>query len=724
MSNGIPGLLIAMLAGVAQANTAAPQGAERFDIVVVSGSSGGFAAALAAGRMGAKVALIEDTPVLGGHLSNGLTVIDSFSLESLSGIVEEFRLEVAAHYAPIVQKHPDVVAEGAVPPEKLGEFAPIDGRSWQSHSTANGTLWEPRVSDRIFKTMIATVPNVHVFYNTYATDVVVKDRRIVGVVTRDQQHTERTFYGDVIIDATYEGDVAAWAGVPYRVGREARSTLEPHAGEIYFLDETGEIMDGSSGRQDRAVVSYGLRLTAEVFGEPAPLLSAPPGYRKENHERAGCITYTIDKITRQFQVNMNPVGSELQGVNWDWPEATHEERKRMYEIYKNHALGYVYYLQNECGFKNIGLAQDAYPDNGNLPYRLYVREARRIVGEQTMTEADINPFILGRGLIPAIRTDSIAIGHYPIDAKPVSPKTDFDQPDKGDGDFFLYNVAQPFQVPYGAIVPQRIDGLLVPVAMSATHVAFSAIRMEPTWMATGQAAGVAAVLSLRDKLEVRDVSIERLQRELLREKARLMFYWDVPLEHPAFQAVQWLSVKQGVHGYPDREFRPDSPITRAEAAAWIVDTLQLWPSVSNVHFADVSYEHPEFREIETLFNHGLLKALGVMPQWPQVGLFNPTRNIGFSQKHGTFGKFEPDKPLLWGELLELLQQWKLRRPDQKVSGAALSKRPSAPELLEWAQQILSASKFSQSAAGRRIRLDAPMTRAEAAMLLAALTDAH
>jgi len=687
---------------------------DKFDVVVVSGSSGGFSAALAAGRMGAKIALIEDTPVLGGMLANGISNSDTFSYESLSGIFEEFRLKVKEYYSPIMSKNPIFQA----PDWPVNH---IDGRSQQSAHPKNGGTWEPHVADEILKKMIAAVPNVRVLYNTYATNVVMQGNRIVGVVTRDKKGQEKTFYGDVIIDATHEGDIAAWAGVPYRVGREARSELEPHAGEIYYLDETGEIMPGSTGRQDRAVVSYGLRLTVKVYSEKdgqAPLLVEPPEYRKEDYVYAGCITKPwVSMANDKFEMNANPIGNELQEINWIWPEATHEERRRLYEKYKNHALGFLYYQQHECHQTQLGLPKDEFVGNGYVPYRVFVREARRIEGEAMMTEADINPFLNGEGLIPPLKIDSISIGHYALDAKPVLPKTDFSRPDKGNGNFFLVNAAHAYQVPYGAIVPKRVDGMLVPVAMSATHVAFSAVRMDPSWVAMGQAAGVAAVLSLRDKTTVRDLSVSKLQRELLRQKVRLMFYWDVPLEHPAFAAVQWLSVKNVVSGDSKREFHPDQPLSRGNLANWLVRALRISPSVSNVHFEDVPYDHAAFRDIETLFDHGLLAAFAVQPMWPKLGGFNAERNLGFLQKHGIFGKFEPERAVTWQELIDMLQKWETDLLYSPGGDVHVSNRPATA--LDWIKQCLSASEFGRSSRNIDVHLEKPVTRGQAAMVIAA-----
>lgn len=675
----------------------------RYDVVVVSGSSGGFAAALAAGRMGASVALIEDTPVLGGMLSNGLWHFDTISRQSISGISDEFRRDVKKYYAPLMSR--DSIFARPAQPKIPRAYLPIGWHWTRYNDPKEGGSWEPHVADLIFKRMIGKVPSIHVFYRTYATGVIMNGNRIIGVVTRNTGGDVEKLFGKVVIDATPEGDVAGWSGVPYRIGREARSNLEPHAGQIYFLDETGEIMPASTGRQDRAIPSYGLQLTVSIYGKnvgPAPEVPKPQGYRSADYTQAGCLKKPLaQEPDGKFAMFANPIGNEMQGINWKWPEDTYAQRQRLYEVYKNHALGFLYFQQHDCGLRQIGLPEDEFLDNGHVPYRLYVREGRRIKGMVTMTEADINPFIEGHGLIPPLHTDSVAIGYYPIDSKADMPKTEFSRPDKGSGDFFLVNGASAFQVPYGAIVPEKINGLLVPVAMSATHVAYSAIRMEPTFMAMGQAAGTAAVLSIRDGVELRDLSVDALQHELISQKCRLVFYWDVPLEDPSFAAVQWLSVKGIIKGYPDRFFRPDRAISRAELASWIVKALGLWPSVSNVHFTDVPYYAPDFRAIETLFDSNLLRPFGVEPMWPKLGGFNPMRNASFAQARGTFGEFHPGQPVLWREVLALLKL--------SVSyGHGLMKSGNVP---------YTATDVDRVNADMNARGDTPVTRGEVAMML-------
>lgn len=637
--------LLPLCAALAQTPTE-----QRFDVIVVSGSSGGVAAALAAGRMGARVALIEDTPVVGGMLANGISNIDTYSYESLSGIFEEFRARVRQHYQPVSATDPVFLAL---------KPATRDFKARQSNSPHEGGRWEPRVADMIFKQMIAAVPNITVFYNTWATGAIMQSNRILGITAENKSGQTLRFTAPITIDATHEADVAAWAGVPYRVGREERSPREPHAGDITYFNGTGEFLPSSTGRQDRALVSSGLRLCIRHYspedGDAHILKTQPPNYNPGNYRLAG-FGGEISMPGRKTEMNANPAGNELQFINWDWAEASRTERLKLYAIYRDHALGFLYYVQHVRGWRHLGLPRDEFNDNFNVPYRIFVRESRRIVGEATLDEADVNPFVLNRGMTPELRPDSIAIGHYAIDSKPVLPKTDDSTPDKGAGDFFLANVTAPFQVPYGAIVPKRIDGLLVPVALSATHVAFSAVRMDPTWVALGQAAGTAAALALRSHTEVRALNVAQLQGELIKQKLRLMFYWDVPLDHPAFAAIQRLSVAGVVNGFADRRFAPDAPLERAQAAALITRAFRLWPSVSDFHFKDIAWNHWAVRDIETLVDNQRLAAFGFKPLWPQAGPYRGMGNSGFARSaSGSYGNFEPARAVTWAEFTQLVK---------------------------------------------------------------------
>ena len=211
---------------------------QRFDVVIVSGSASGVGAAIGAARLGVNVALIEDTPVLGGMLSNGIANTDTYSVEALSGIYREFTDKVREYYLPIVASDPlfKLHIRRYLPPALEHTRASIAKGELTTSGVMDpdeGGRWEPHVADLILKRMIAQYGNVKVFYKRHATQIIQEGNRVAGVVTYagsrpnayapSQPGCGIIFYGDVIIDATHEGDLAAWAGAPHRVGREPRS---------------------------------------------------------------------------------------------------------------------------------------------------------------------------------------------------------------------------------------------------------------------------------------------------------------------------------------------------------------------------------------------------------------------------------------------------------------------------------------------------------------------
>jgi hypothetical protein len=665
---------------------AADPPSEHFDVVIIGGSSAGVGAAIGAGRLGVKVALIEDTPVLGGMLSNGISNIDGYSRGSMSGAFEEFRQHVKQYYAEHNRQDPTLAARRAkflADPRNRSrnDIRPIDHGSYWGNDPGEGGVWEPQVADQILKKMLAPYPNVKVFYKHFASGVLRVNRRIVGVVVEQSsaayayapavEGSRKIFLGSVVVDATHEGDIAAWAGAPYRVGREARSPHEPHAGEIYVQEQSAELVIGSNGRQDPAPSGYILRLGVQCDFDPAKdtshlLKSPPPDYDRTRYlglkfdpARTPCPGFA-GIPNAQAEWNGSEFRAGLDGSYWKWPEATRDERRKMYEAYRNVALGQLYFLQTERGYKSLGLAKSAWPENGNLPYRVFTREGRRILGEQMLNEQNVNAFLGRDGLRPPFFANSIGLAHYPIDAKPVEPKRDDSTPEMlGNGNMYLTGVTTATQIPYGAMLPQLVEGLLVPAALSATHVAQASIRQDPYWIVTGQAAGIAAALSSKRGIAPRQLPIQELQAELLKQKCKLVLLYDVSAEHPHFAAIQRMALRGIVIEREDRTFGPDEPLTRAAAAEMLVRTFDLWTSVTHSHFADVSYRHPSFRAIETLCDHGFLDDLGFTPLWRKRGRFDPTRDSGYqAQEH--YGNFEPDKAVNATEFAALVRTIKER----------------------------------------------------------------
>ena len=672
------------------ASAADPKQTNDYDVVVIGGTPAGVAAAIAAARADKTVIIIEQAPVLGGVLSSGVLRLDDKYVESNSGVMEDFRQRVKAYHRTELADDPLVQAHMKQDPRRVWNIA--EGRAWEPHTAA-----------RIYAEMIAEHPKITTRFNEVAVDAMMEGQRVTGVITRERDNQGKlgerhTYTGKVIIDATYEADLAEYADIPYRIGREARSKEEPHAGRIYtnyFRRVKGTlpatVLPESTGVADHRSQAFTYRITAKDYGRPDHpnrMKEPPPGY---------------DPAKYNWNRNSKPIipngKFDLLGINWGgdlvghgtrWVLADWEERARIEKIYRNHDLGYLYFIQTKGGSPNIGLPDDEFQDNGNFPYRLYVRQGRRIEGLYTLTESDLHKDLRGDGFRGPLLPDSVAIGVYGIDAHRVQGPGSRNEPPYGkgaaEGTLHLHDATGPYQIPYGALVPKQHNGILFPVGISCTHVAMCSVRMEPVWSALGQAAGVAAALAIDNKQELKDVSVKQIQDELLKQRCTLFFYTDLPGDAPAFTAAQKLSLLGAVAG-PDIDdfntaakskglgslemtayrFRPNEPVTMAEFSQMAVNGLQVPLSITASHFTDVPRGHPAFKYIETLYDYS------TQSKWP-------------------FFDFEPSKDF----------KTALAHPDQKLSGAQ-------------AVRILSGLLKKQVPASSNP--DADLTRGEAAQLV-------
>jgi hypothetical protein len=616
-------LTINVPSGVASEDTAT---ANAYDVIVIGGTPAGVAAAIAAGRANKTVIIIEQSPVLGGVLSSGVIRLDDRYVASNSGVMEEFRQRVK-HY------HRTEMADDPLVQAHIKQDPPL---RW---NIAEGRAWEPHTAARIYAEMAAEVETITTRFNEVAVDVRMRGKRVTGVVTRDRDNQgnlgkKHRYRGKVIIDATYEADLAAFANVPFRIGREARSKEEPHAGHIYtnyFRGVPGTLPDtvlpGSTGEADHRSQAFTFRLTGKDYGRPDHpyRLKEPP----DNYDPG---QYRWNKGTKpiipngKFDMLGISFGGDLTGYGTRWVLADWEERVEIEKIYRDYDLGWLYYIQTGGGSPNIGLPDDEFVDNNNVPYRLYVRQGRRIEGRYTMTEGDVHKDLRGDGLRGPLNPDSVAIGVYGIDAHNVQGPTVRNEPPFGEGaaegTLHLLDATGPFQIPYGVMVPRRHKGILFPVGVSSTHVAMCTIRMEPVWSALGQAAGVAAALAIDNDVELGDVPIDHIQDELVDQGCVLYFYTDLPGDAPAFEAVQKLSVLDAVAGNDlhrfhaknqatsltdiDEDayrFRPNDPITLGEFAQMAVKGFQIPLSITAAHFSDLPRSHPAFKYVETLYDY-------------------------------------------------------------------------------------------------------------------------
>jgi hypothetical protein len=525
----------------------------QYDVVVVGATSAGIGAALAAGRQGLKVAVIEETPTLGGLLSNGLSNTDLNSPGGSSGIFEEFRLRSQKYYQ---QNFPDDPVMKTVPYARTG------------------FRYEPHVADMIFKQMVAEVPSIEVFYRRCVVKVLKSHSKVAAVVTQDlHEADEITFLAHITIDATHEGDLLPLAGAKFRAGREPRSVEEPHAGQIY-MTWMGEMF--GSGEGDDKLQAFAMLMTIKDYGPHADkTIPKPAGYDPINY----CPERIEDTFwhgggplpNAKYEVNEMLDGTDLAEVNQGWLTANRAERRKIWEKYRDYTLGYLYFRQTVMGERNLGLCDDEFPDNEHLPYILYVREGRRLEGIYVFNERDA---IRVPGFLrPPLQKDSIGVGDWDIDSHPVARDTE--------GYCYLnstadkFRVSAPYQAPYGILVPKDVDGLLVPMAVSATHIGFQVLRLEAIRMGMGQAAGNAAALCLKQNVQPRDLHVEELQEMLLEQGCALFYYKDLNSAHPHFKAIQHLSQAGVVHGYDDFNFRPDQNATRAELAKMLFRGLGL-----------------------------------------------------------------------------------------------------------------------------------------------------
>lgn len=582
ISLGLGAVFLALLSSVVPSQLRA-ESKSGFDVVVYEATPGGIASAITAARLGHSVALVETHNHIGGMMTSGLGKSDIETRDAIGGLFLEFTHHVARYYL-----------------DKYG------ASSENVKLSKDGYYYEPSVAELVLLKMVQAEPKIHLLKLRRLEQAVRTGNRLTAIrVRRLDTGAIEEIDGNVFIDASYEGDLAAFAGVPYRVGRESRrETNELDAGVIYMDYETRAFLPGTTGDGDSRIPAYTYRLC--LTDDPANsfvLTSPPPEYDRSTYagyiedwkdgrmapphvmkEGAGYYGPTFNTVVRalsiaelpnhKFDVNFNPrpLGFPFAEENYGYPNGDWTTRDHIASHLRNMTLGLIYFLQNDPQIpeaqrqlaRKYNFAKDEFTDNQYFPWQLYVREARRIVGMETLREQDL---ILGPelGRTP-VHTDSISAGEFPIDSFPVRKHEPGHDVALEGYILMLDKLTHPYQIPYGVMVPQKLENLLVPVAASATHVAFATIRLEPTWMALGQAAGTAAVLSLDGNTSVQKVSIDSLQRDLIAQGQLITYFKDLDRKDPAFQALQYFGTKGF---FPTYFASSGDPITRETANDWL-----------------------------------------------------------------------------------------------------------------------------------------------------------
>ena len=514
-------------------------GAETIDVVVYGATPAGVCAATAAARAGARVALVEPLAIVGGMMSSGLSFSDSNQCDrrTLGGLFEEFYLRVEADYGQRGMKLPY-------------EVAVKDNRHWTC---------EPHVAEKVFQDLVREA-GVKVFLGQQLVSASKDGPRIRQITTNKAEFRARVF-----VDASYEGDLLDAAKVAYVVGRESKQQYgESLAGQQYPKpplafsprDAQGKLLplltaeSAGPDEGDNHIMTYSWRLC--MTKDPANRIPVgkPATYDPARFELARRLfqnSKSLNVVGLDFyplpggkvDVN-NGIGRQLSmgliGAADAWPRATHAERERIWQAHKDYALEFLWFLQTDSAVPEkiredvagYGFARDEFAATGNWPPVIYIREARRMIGETVLTQADI--------LKTITKPDAIGIGSFPIDSHDCQRVATADGGWVNEGTIFPVHMAgtkhgQPHQLPYRALLPKRAecDNLLVPVCLSASHVAMGSIRVEPTWMVLGQSAGAAAALAAKNDIAVQDVSLPTLQQRLREAKQVL----DLRPEHLA-----------------------------------------------------------------------------------------------------------------------------------------------------------------------------------------------
>jgi hypothetical protein len=517
--------------------------AETYDVVVYGGTSAGVIAAVQAKKMGKSVIIVGPDVHLGGLSSGGLGYTDTGNKAVIGGLARNFYHRVWVEY----QKDTTWAWQR---PEAFGN----KGQGTVAMDKDERTMWifEPSVAEKVFEDYVKEF-GLTVLRDEWldrAKGVRVANGRIAEITML----SGKKFAGKMFIDATYEGDLLAAAGVSFHVGREANSAY----GEEWNGNQVGILHHGHHfGAVKKPISAY------KTPGDPSsgllPRISAePPGVRGEGDKRVQAYCYrwcatdhpdnripfpkpanydasqyelvvrVLDAGWRQtfhkFDLlpnrktdtnNHGPFSFDNIGMNYDYPEASYERRKEILAEHRTYQQGLLWFLANDPRVpadvreeaNRWGLPKDEFKDNGHWPHQIYVREARRMVGSFVMTEKELTK--------KQPTPDSVGMGSYTIDSHNVRRYVTPEGHVQNEGDIGV--PISPYSIAYGALVPKRgeIANLFAPVACSATHIAYGSIRMEPVFMILGQSSATAAVLAIDGDLAVQDVPYAALRTRLM-----------------------------------------------------------------------------------------------------------------------------------------------------------------------------------------------------------------
>lgn len=527
----------------------------RADVIVYGGTSAAVTAAVQVARMDRSVIMVSPDVHLGGLSAGGLGFTDTGNKAVIGGLSRAFYERVYDYY----QDHDTWRWQDS---EAFGNR----GQGTTAMDEEHGTMWvfEPHIAEQVFEDFVREAGITVLRDERLDRDagVRVEEGRIRSIETL----SGKTFRGRMFIDATYEGDLMAAAGVSYHVGRESNATYDEEWNGVqtgvyhhnHFFPPDGPHVDpylapgqpssgiiggvsahpsGEKGSGDHRIQAYCFRMCLSDHPDNKVPFPKPESYEPSQyllllrlfesgwHERNDFFTKYDALPNRKTDTNNHgPVSTDYIGMNYDYPEASYERRAQIIQEHEDYQKGMMYFLANDPRVPRAiqeevsrwGLAQDEFTDNGHWPHQIYVREARRMIGEVVMTEHEV----LGERAVP----EPVGMGSYTLDSHNVQRYITPEGHVQNEGDIGVSPPA-PYQIDYGSIVPKKeeIQNLAVPVAMSASHIAFGSIRMEPVFMILGQSAATAAALAIDEGVAVQDLDYQQLRDQLLADEQILTY---------------------------------------------------------------------------------------------------------------------------------------------------------------------------------------------------------
>jgi hypothetical protein len=538
--------------------TALQAQSKTYDVVIYGGTSAGVAAAVQISRMGKSAVLIEPGKHLGGLTSGGLGATDIGNKGAIGGISREFYRRVKSFY------------------EQPSAWRQESRENYRSprQSASEDTMWtfEPHVAEKLMNDFVKEA-GVEVVYQErldLGNGVVNQGNRIESI----RMESGRVFSGKRFIDATYEGDLMAKAGVGYSVGRESNGQytetlngvqtrnaihhqfmlgvdpyVRPGDPSSGLLPGVHAGPPGEEGSADKRVQAYCFRMCVTDADSNRIPFEKPPGYDERRYEllfrnfEAGekRIPWSPTLMPNRKTDTNNNYGfsTDYIGESYDWPEGDYATRERNFQEHLQYQKGLMWTLANhprvpEPIRKEVsrwGNCKDEFAEHGGWSHQIYVREARRMVSEYLMTQHHCQ----GRQVV----SDSVGLAAYTMDSHNVQRHVDAKKQVRNEGDVQVGGFP-PYPISYRSIVPSasECDNLLVPVCLAATHIAYGSIRMEPVFMVLGQSAATAACQSIDADVAVQKVDYDKLRQRLEDDKQVLVWTGPVPAKNVSIDSTK------------------------------------------------------------------------------------------------------------------------------------------------------------------------------------------